>query len=365
MNNFEIKVLCALHSIKGIGNRTLWRIKSALGSFESCLNAGNEQLAAVGLSAEIIREILDLRQNSGGMLEWERIQQKGIKVVSFADADYPSMLRNISNPPYVLYSLGDMSLAGKLCIAVVGSRIATSYGKMAARKLGEELAQNNIAVVSGMARGIDTQAQLGALGKRGSTIAVLGNGLDIVYPPENTRVFNQICQTGLVISEYPLKTPPDAGNFPARNRIISGLSRGVIVVEAMEKSGALITADFALEQGRDVFAVPGPINSKTSIGANNLIKQGAKLVSSAADVLEEYFVYNNQGEVNSFKEQRLLMLDKDEELILECIESESRHFDEILAETGLDIGTLSTLLLKLEFEGIIKSLPGNSYFKTF
>lgn len=365
MNNHEKRALCALHSVKGIGNRTLWHIKSAFGSFEKCLEADSDQMKAINLSPEVIKEILYLKHNPEQLKEWERIQQKGIQVICFEDSDYPVLLRSISNPPYVLYVIGDISLTENLCVAVVGSRIATAYGKMASRKFGLELVQNNITVVSGMARGIDTEAQLGALEGNGHTIAVLGSGLDVVYPRENIRIFKQICETGLAVSEYPLRTPPDAGNFPARNRIISGLSRGVMVIEAMEKSGALITVDFALEQGRDVFAVPGPINSKNSAGTNNLIKQGAKIITSVEDVLEEYFVYNNESEFKEVKQQKLLLLDKKEEMIVECIESQSKHFDSILEETGLEIGTLSTLLLKLEFEGIIKSLPGNSYVKMF
>lgn len=364
MDNYEKSALCALHSIKGLGNRSLWHIKSTLGSFELCLRAESDQLKTINLSPEVINEILNIRQKAEQQKQWQIIREKGFDAISFEDESYPRLLRNISNPPYILYAKGDITLADNLCLAVVGSRTATTYGKMAARKFGLELVQNNTVVVSGMARGIDTEAQLGALEGNGHTIAVLGSGLDVIYPRENTKMFNQICETGLVFSEYPLGTAPEPGNFPARNRIISGLSRGVIVIEAMEKSGALITVDFALEQGRDVFAVPGPINSKTSVGTNNLIKQGAKLVTSVEDVLEEYF-FNNESEKNNLKQQKLLMLDNNEEMIVECIESQSKHFDCILEETGLDIGMLSTLLLKLEFEGIIKSLPGNSYIKIF
>lgn len=365
MDNYEKAALVAIHSIKGMGNRSLWRIKETFGSFQSILSTDSEQLKAIKLPDEVIKAVADLRESGKLELELEKISKQAVKVMTFEDEDYPQLLRNISNPPYVLYAQGNISLAGDLCLAMVGSRNATPYGKMAARKFSLELVQNNITVVSGMARGIDTEAHLGALEGKGPTIAVLGSGLDVIYPPENQRLFKQICENGLVLSEFPLSTAPEAGNFPARNRIISGLSRGVIVVEAMEKSGALITADFALEQGRDVFAVPGPINSKTSEGTNNLIKQGAKLITSVEDVLEEYFFHNNEKELYSIKQPKLLMLDKNEEIIVECIESQPVHFDDILAVTGLEIGVLSTILLKLEFEGIIKSLPGNSYVKVF
>ena len=211
-----------------------------------------------------------------------------------------------------------------------------------------------------MARGIDSEAHRGAL-EAGKTIAILGSGLNVIYPPENRKLFEEIMASGLVISEFPLYTHPEPLNFPLRNRIISGLGRGVVVVEAKEKSGALITADFALEQGRDVFAVPGPINSKTSAGPNNLIKQGAILVTGIEDILEEYYDINYTPE--TLQQNRLLLLDDNEKLILKKLAHESLHFDELIQNCGLEIGTLSTALFKLEIEGIIKSLPGNYYVR--
>ncbi len=361
----ERTVLAAIHAIKGVGNRSLWNLKEEFGSFQAVLSADRERLMRFKLPDEVVKAILNLPKSGELELQLKKIDQQAVNLVTFEDEDYPQLLRDISNPPYVLYIKGDIEAVGHLCLAIVGSRTATTYGKMAARKFSLELAQNNAAVISGMARGIDTEAHLGALEGNGVTIAVLGSGMDVVYPPENQRLFHRISENGLVISEFPLGTAPEPGNFPARNRIISGLSRGVIVVEAMEKSGALITADFALEQGRDVFAVPGPINSKTSTGTNNLIKQGAKLITSVEDVLEEYFFHKNEKEMSSLQQPKLLMLDKNEQMIVECIESQPVHFDAILAATGFEIGLLSTVLLKLEFEGIIKSLPGNSYVKIF
>jgi len=219
----------------------------------------------------------------------------------------------------------------------------------------------DIVVVSGLARGIDSEAHRGAL-ETGRTVAVLGCGLDVVYPPENDKLYSDIAANGAVISEFPRHTGPEPGNFPMRNRIISGLCRGVVVVEAQEKSGALITADFALEQGRDVFAVPGPINSKTSVGTNNLIKQGAKLVSSLADIIEEYEVL--AGPVSKEPQQAILsFLSGEESQIMEIIANDPGHFDSLLERTGFNIGQLSTLLLQLELRGIIVALPGNYYIK--
>lgn len=362
--NQEKAALTALHGIRGLGNRSLWKLKALMGDFRSVLYADRKQFMGVNLPDEVVQAILDLPKLDVLEEQLDKITRQGIRIITFDEEDYPYLLRDISNPPYILYARGNINLTGHLCLAIVGSRIATAYGKMAAHKFARELVQNDVVIVSGMARGIDTEAHLGALEGQGPTIAVLGSGLDIIYPPENRRLFQEICANGIVISECPLGMAPEPGNFPSRNRIISGLSRGVIVAEAMEKSGALITADFALEQGRDVFAIPGPINSKTSAGTNNLIKQGAKLITCVEDVLEEYYFHNNEKSKDQ-QQLRLLLLDKNEEIIVECIESQPVHFDEILAATGLEIGTLSTILLKLEFEGIIKSLPGNSYVKIF
>jgi DNA processing protein len=212
-----------------------------------------------------------------------------------------------------------------------------------------------------MVRGIDTEAHRGALEVQGKTVAVLGNGLKTVYPPENARLFEDICANGLVVTEYRPLAAPEPGHFPARNRIISGLSRGVIVVEAKKRSGALITADFALEQGRDVFAVPGPITSKNSEGTNNLIKQGACLVSCIDDVLEDYYDINEPARVH--QPELLPPVEPDESRVIEFMGYEPVHFDQLLQLTQFDIGLLSTVMLALEFKGLVKSMPGNYYIK--
>lgn len=363
MNNLERASMCLLHSIKGLGNRNLWKIKENFSSFTDCLQGNKKQLNKCFKSFDMVEQIVSIREGCNPLDYLKSLTMQGISPVSIEDDSYPEMLRNISNPPFLLYCKGDIEVSRQVCLSLVGARAATFYGKNTARKLAQELGGKDIVVVSGMARGIDTEAHRGALDAGGKTIAVLGSGLNIIYPRENTRLFEQICSSGLVISEFPLDVQPEPGNFPMRNRIISGLSRGVIVVEAQRKSGALITADFALEQGRDVFAVPGPINSKNSEGTNNLIKQGAKLTSGIEDILEEYYDISEQEKEEKFFQEKLLLLDKNESLIIQCMGYEPLHFDELLVNTGLDIGEISTILLKLELEGILKSIPGNYYVK--
>ncbi len=217
----------------------------------------------------------------------EYIYNHEIEVIPIDDVNYPAALREIYDPPITLFAKGNLTFLGEKSIGIVGSRDATSYGFNTAKELSYSLAQNNIVIVSGLARGIDKAAHIGALNAKGKTIAVLGCGIDICYPNENMVIYKEILRRGLIISEYIVGTKPEAGNFPARNRIISGLSNGVVIVEAKAKSGAIITADFALEQGRTVYAIPGNINSIQSEGTNDLIKQGAKTVTSINDVLED------------------------------------------------------------------------------
>jgi DNA processing protein len=359
MDRLEKAILCTIHSIPGLGNRSLWKIMDAFGSFQNFFEADRKTLYASFLKPEIIDNLLEKRKSSPEAL-MEEYRSLNIEIVTWDESLYPYNLKNISNPPVILYYRGDIEVAGQICLAVVGSRAASVYGRNVARKLARELAEAGIVIVSGMARGIDSEAHQGAL-EAGKTIAVLGSALNVIYPPENRKLFQEIITSGAVISEFPLHTHPEPANFPLRNRIISGLCRGVIVVEGKEKSGALITADFALEQGRDVFAVPGPINSKTSAGPNNLIKQGAILVTGIEDILEEYYDINRTP--GTLRQDRLLLLDDNEKLVLEQLAHESLHFDELIQNCGLEIGTLSTVLFKLEFEGIIKSLPGNYYVR--
>lgn len=363
MDKEERGILCLLHSLKGLGNRSLSNIKEEFGSFKACFTADLNELQASFLPVHLVEAILACRRKEDPLEYLERILNRGIKVLAREDDDYPSGLRWIHNPPEILYYRGQLDCLQKVCIAVVGSRAATAYGRNMARNLSRQLAERGITVISGMARGIDAEAHQGAIDKQGFTAAVLGSGIDVVYPRENRSLYDQICHHGLVFSEYPPGTPPEAGNFPVRNRIISGLSRGVVVVEAKTKSGALITTEFALEQGKDVFAVPGPVHHKTSEGPHNLIKQGAILITSVQDIIDEYFDLQPVKTRQFQYQEELLLLDDEERIVVDAIESEPYHFDQIVEKTKLEIGKLSEILLNLEFRGIVKSLPGNYYLK--
>ncbi len=362
MDRYELAALCALHSIKGVGNKTLRKIKDNLGGFQICWTADPSRLLSF-LPAPLVESIIKARSSIEPLEFWEELTARQIKTCCIEDPDYPALLANIFDPPYLFYYYGKRDICDRFCLAVVGSRSASTYGKNQARRFGRDLAEQGLTVVSGLARGIDSEAHRGVLETGGNTIAVLGCGLDIVYPRENQALFSEIREKGMIISEFPVNTPPEPGNFPVRNRIISGLSHGVLVVEAQKKSGALITADFALEQGRDVFAVPGPVTSRNSEGTNNLIKQGARLVSSVDDILEDYGLNQPQPVRAQVKQDSLFEFDQDEILLGERVTYEPKHFDELLAETSLTVGQVSTALLKMELKGIIKGLPGNYYVK--
>lgn len=362
MERLEKANACFLHTINGLGNRSLWNIKNRFRSFANFITADNRELYSAGLAHETISEFMERRNKINPLNCLDDLERRGIQAVCFEDDDYPELLKSIHNPPYIIYYSGAIHINRQFCLAMVGARRATVYGKKIAQRFSRELASQGIVVVSGMARGIDTEAHLGALDAGGYTIAVLGSGLDQIYPRENAKLYESIISHGLVLSEFPLHTPPEPGNFPMRNRLISGLSYGVVVVEAKIKSGALITADFALDQGRDVFAVPGPVDSLNSEGANNLIKQGAKLITGIEDILEEYECFRNTAPAQ-LKQEQLMLLDDNENTIIQYMGNQSVHFDDLLNGLGMEVGLLSTLLLKMELSGIVKSLPGNYYVK--
>jgi DNA processing protein len=295
--------------------------------------------------------------------ELKLIKKENVKVITIKDADYPVNLKEIHDPPAVLYVKGELKKEDKLSVAIVGSRRSSNYGRDTAERLARELAQLGITVVSGMARGIDTSAHNGALNSKGRTIAVLGSGLANIYPPENKALVYKIAESGAVISEFPMTMPPLAGNFPRRNRIISGLSLGTVVVEAAQKSGALITARCAYEQNREVFSVPGEAGRDTASGTNQLIKDGAKLVETATDILEELAVPIKDCLI---KRSKVLPADlKQEELkILQVLESGPMYVDKIAEESLISISGASSALTVLEIKGLIKRLPGNVFTRS-
>lgn len=284
-------------------------------------------------------------------------------VLLFTDCQYPEQLKNIYDPPPALYVRGDAALLARVSVALVGSRKATPYGLNVAEKLARELAGAEITVISGMARGVDTAAHRGAVSLGGATIAVLGCGIDVVYPRENEKLMYSIIDSGLVISEFPPGSPPEAWHFPVRNRVISGLSKVVVVVEAAERSGALITAHVALDQGREVMAVPGNITSELSKGPNNLIKQGAAPVTSTSDILEGLGL----GLIfipEAVSAEKSLALSTNENKIFALIEYEPVSLEILVQKSGLPPGEVMTGLMFLEIKGCVKQKPGKLYYRT-
>lgn len=289
--------------------------------------------------------------------EIQKLNEKNIKILSLKSSDYPEKLKNISQPPVFLYYKGDISLLKKRVIGVVGTRKATTYGRVVCEKFSQELVENNIVTVSGLALGIDSICHKKTLESQGKTIAVVGSGLDIIYPKENRVLWQEIEKKGLILSEFPLGTEPLARNFPMRNRIIAGISKGILVVESQLKGGSLITAEIALEEGREVFAVPGDIFSPASEGCNELIKNSqAKLVTSVADILSEYEWKKREKrkikvEMTSLEEKIYCVLDK--ELTL----------DEIIIKTSIKAGEALAILMNLELKKLVVSVAGGKYRK--
>jgi DNA processing protein len=295
------------------------------------------------------------------------MQSAGVQAICIEDEKYPQILKEIADAPLVLYIKGSPECLVSPAVAIVGSRRASLYGMGMAQVFAAKLAESGLTVVSGMARGIDTAAHQGAIKAGGVTIAVLGCGLNYVYPPENDLLAKSIFKTGAVISEFPMETPPASFNFPRRNRIISGLSRGVLVVEAALKSGALITSDFALEQGREVFALPGKIGDSSSQGTNKLIQQGAKLTTSVEDILTElaaglqmYRVKNEPAAEEAIIDENL---SSEEKMLCETLSDVPLHIDELSDKTGMNIAQAAMVLFKLELKKLVRQLPGQKYQK--
>lgn len=352
-----------LKSVPGVGSVTFRRLLEQFDTPEAVLSASSARLSAVkGVTPAIAEEIRNGGWRRFAEEECRRLESSGARLVVYTSADYPKALFQIPDPPPFIYVKGRLC-AGDVSVAVVGSRRATSYGLMTTGKLSAELASHGVCIVSGLARGVDTAAHKGALQAGGKTVGVLGCGIDRIYPPENRKLFEEMAQNGCIVSEYPLGTMPLAENFPRRNRIISGLSSGVLVVEAAENSGSLITAQYALEHGREVFAVPGNISFATSRGCNRLIKQGAKLVDCVEDILEEL-----PGRERLVRDEPLFSppprnfaLSPKEAAIYELLIRSPLHIDDIIAQTELTAGDVSSMLLHLELKGAITKLPGTHF----
>jgi DNA processing protein len=367
----------ALNMIRGIGPRTANQLLDRFGSPAQVFAASRGALEASGVKPEAVRELHDSEILEKAGAEIERLEQLGATVITLADEDYPPLLREIYDPPIALYLRGDLKRAcERPCLAVVGSRRCSTYGINAAASLARDLAAQGLTIVSGMARGIDAAAHRGALEAAGLTIAVVGTGLETTYPKEHKKLEGEIAASGAVISEFPLGTPPLPQNFPYRNRVLSGLCFGVLIVEAAEHSGSLITARLAYEQGREVFAVPGNITSQTSFGPNYLIKDGAKLVQHWRDVVEELprnlkerilgidrsATRDAQSNVQPIFEA--VELSQSERQVLEILSPEApSHIDQLLITSGMNSSELMNALLGLEMKDRIKQLPGKSFIK--
>jgi len=360
----RLEALVGLNLTFDIGSIRLNKLLEYFGTPENILNAPLERLSKVyGIGKNISSGIKSIGQKNIDK-EFEAAKKLDIRIISQDDADYPLNLKNIFDPPIVLYVKGKLREEDNLSIAIVGSRHASYYGLSSAERFAQGLSAWGFTIVSGMARGIDTYAHKGALKQGGRTIAVMGSGFKHIYPEENKKLAEEIVNNGAVISEFPLDAQPLRQNFPRRNRVISGLSLGTLVVEAAKNSGALITADFALEQGREVFALPGKVDSGTSFGPNELIKQGAKLVSCADDIIEE-FNFKAQGCVQkkSAPEAFSSGLANQEAILYEAIASGPLDLDEIIEKTHLDITSISSMLLALEMKKLIRQLPGKQFIR--
>ncbi len=358
MTNKDIKYWVGFSIIPGIGRVKLTQLENYFGSLENAWQAAPADLKQAGLDAGSIRAITSWQPRISLEAEMEKLDRYGVKVLTCHDPDYPSRLKEIYDYPPLLYVRGSLLPEDEWCLAVVGTRRATVYGRQVTEEIVVDLARSRITIVSGLARGIDSIAHHNALEAGGRSIAVFACGLDIVYPAENANLARSIIQHGALISEYPLGTRPKADNFPRRNRIMSGLSLGVLVTEAGKTSGAMITARLALEQNREVFAIPGSILSPASTGTNLLIQEGAKLVRDCTDILEEL---NLTAVARQIEMKQVIPSSDTETLLLKQLSAEPTHIDEVCRNSGLAMATVSSTLAMMEIKGLVKQVGTMNY----
>lgn len=347
-----------INLVKGIGAVRFRALLNYFGDAKTAWEANPNDLRDAGISQKIITKFIETRQKVNLAELWDKIIAKGMKVITWEDAEYPARLREISQPPPILYLKGQITQDDAWAVAVVGTRRVTTYGRQVAEEIGSFLAQNGITVVSGLARGVDGYAHQAALNAGGRTIAVLGSGLNNIYPPEHRKLAASIENAGAVITDYAPDTPPEASNFPPRNRIISGLSMATLVIEAGKTSGALITANFANEQGREVFALPGNIYAPQSKGPNKLIQQGAHPLLHPKDILD---VLDLTRITHQRTARQTLLADENESKLLNILSHDPQHIDEIRAQTGLAIEKVSSLLVMMELKGMVRHVGGMNY----
>lgn len=344
--------------VKGIGAARLRVLLQYFGDIEAAWNASPQALQAAGLGNKIIDTFLQVRLDVDLESVLQRIQSKGISVLTWEDETYPRRLKEIDQPPPVLYLRGSLLPADEWAVAIVGTRRITAYGRQVTEEIATTLARSGVTIVSGLARGVDSVAHKAALDAGGRTIAVLGSGVDVIYPNEHRLLAERMISSGALLSDYAPGTAPDGVNFPPRNRIISGLSQAVVVVEAGQKSGALITAEFAAEQGRDVFAVPGNINAPQSVGCNALIQQGARPLLQARDILEALDLTMVQEHRSA---RSLLPADATEQQVLAVIGQQPLHIDDIRTQISLPMEQVTAALAMMELKGMVRAVGGMRY----
>jgi len=365
----ERQSLIALNMVTGLGSILIKKLLDYFKLPSRVLAAHQDELVKVfRISSGIARRIKTISSSDEFIAECSEIEHSDISIITVLDDEYPKCLKQIYDPPVVLYALGDMNMFKYPAIAVVGCRRASFYGLQQAERISQGLSGRGICVVSGMARGIDSAAHKAAVNLPGGTIAVLGSGLKVVYPAENKALFETIGKKGLVISEFSLHTSPHRGNFPRRNRIISGLSQGVVVIEAAQRSGSLITANTALDQNREVFAVPGAANSINARGVNALIKDGAMLIENAQDIID---VIGPDKLYNKYMESQLVSgiedtapsLDSSAQQLLDLLDAEPLHIDMLIRRSKLDSTTVYRNLLSMQLKGVVKEIEGKRFAK--
>ena len=355
----------ALSLVPGVGSvlfkRLLDQFKTPGAVFKASLK---ELLEVEGVGGKVAGEIRKGPSEKKVERELRLVKEVGGTILTFGDALYPLPLKEIYDPPPLLYVRGNLKKEDDLALSIVGSRKTSPYGRWITEKMSQEIVCQGITIVSGMARGIDSVAHGGAISGGGRTLAVLGCGIDVIYPPENRSLFGQIIDHGAVLSEFPMGSRPEGIHFPRRNRIISGLSIGVVVVQASAESGSLITAEYALEQGREVFAIPGNVGAEGSRGTNRLIREGAKLVESSEDILEEILPqWERRKEISRRARSPEQGLPEEEKIVYQLLSDSPLHIDAIIRESPFDPGRVSSLLLNLELKGLISQWPGKCFTK--
>ena len=354
----------ALKRVYGVGGVLSKRLIEAFQTPDAVFSASEEALWAIdGISENVAKNILTFNGYDDVRREMEKIEKGGVTLLGLTDPDYPTLLGTVDDPPLVLYAKGTKIGSDLYPVAMVGTRNITSYGRSVAEQIAGGLAHAGMTVVSGFARGIDSVAHQSALASNGRTIAVMGCGIDRIYPPEHRKLYDQIIQQGVIFSEFPMGATPEPHHFPQRNRTISGLSLGCVVIEASQKSGALITARFALEQNREVFAVPGSIFSETSRGTHYLLQSGAKLVESVQDIINELIPQIEQKSVTPVVKPPAPVLSKEELALYGILSTEPKHIDRIIEEASLEPSHVSSRLLELELKGIIRQSVGQNYMR--